>query len=66
MPLFITLDPVNDYHWVNHPTYSKASKNGDVGLDIPMQESVVIPGDAKSFKINLKFKASPNNGYMLF
>tara|TARA_B100001094_G_C17769082_1_gene594094 strand:+ start:157 stop:603 length:447 start_codon:yes stop_codon:yes gene_type:complete len=65
MPLFLAIDPENDHYWKNHPTYIKAAKNGDVGLDIPMQESVIIPPKARSFKINLKFKASPTHGYML-
>ena len=65
MPLFLSIDPENDHYWKTHPTYNKAVKNGDVGLDIPMQESVIIPSKARSFKINLKFKASPTHGYML-
>ena len=65
MPLFLSIDPENDHYWKTHPTYNKAAKNGDVGLDIPMQESVIIPSKARSFKINLKFKASPTHGYML-
>tara|TARA_B100000287_G_scaffold296272_1_gene279481 strand:- start:7172 stop:7615 length:444 start_codon:yes stop_codon:yes gene_type:complete len=63
--LFLTIDPSNDHYWKVHPTYNKASKNGDVGLDIPMQQSVIIPANARSFKINLDFKANPTHGYML-
>ena len=63
--LFLTIDPVNDHYWKTHPTYSKASKNGDVGLDIPMQSSIIIPANSQSFKINLQFKAEPSHGYML-
>tara|TARA_A100001015_G_C14763198_1_gene622275 strand:- start:366 stop:809 length:444 start_codon:yes stop_codon:yes gene_type:complete len=63
--LFITVDPYDDHYWKFHPTYNKAAKNGDVGLDIPMQDSIIIPANAKSFKINLKFKANPTHGYML-
>ena len=63
--LFLTIDPSNDHYWKVHPTYSKASKNGDVGLDIPMQQSVIVPAHARSFKINLDFKANPTHGYML-
>ena len=29
MPLFIKIDPENDHHWLNHPTYNKAKKNKD-------------------------------------
>jgi len=65
MPLFIKIDPANERHWVNHPTYNKAQRNKDVGLDIPMQSSMVIPANSKSFKINLQFKGNPTHGYML-
>ena len=63
--LFLTIDPSDDHYWKVHPTYNKASKNGDVGLDIPMQKSVIIPAHVRSFKINLDFKANPTHGYML-
>ena len=63
--LFLTIDPSNDHYWKVHPTYNKAGKNGDVGLDIPMQKSVIIPANVRSFKINLDFKANPTHGYML-
>jgi len=63
--MFITVDPELDYYWKNHPTYKKASKNSDVGLDIPMIRNVVIPGGAISFKIKLGFKGIPNHGYMI-
>tara|TARA_B100000085_G_C18221887_1_gene382097 strand:- start:89 stop:532 length:444 start_codon:yes stop_codon:yes gene_type:complete len=63
--LFLTVDPQNDHYWKSHPTYVKASRNGDVGLDIPMQESIIIPAKARSFKINLKFKTNATHGYML-
>tara|TARA_B100001996_G_scaffold323758_1_gene269045 strand:- start:82 stop:525 length:444 start_codon:yes stop_codon:yes gene_type:complete len=65
MPLQITIDPVNDIHWKKHPTYSKSKQNKDVGLDIPMQKSVLIPANTKSFKIDLEFKGKPSHGYML-
>ena len=65
MPLFIKLDPEESHHWENHPTYKNAINNGDVGLDIPMQRSILIPAGSKSFKIDLGFKASPTHGYML-
>lgn len=65
MPLFITVDPKEPYYWENHPTYKTALKNKDIGLDIPMQSSILIPKNSKSFKINLNFKAIPSMGYML-
>jgi len=65
MTLFITVNPENDYFWKNHPTYEKARRNEDVGLDIPMQNSEIVPAGAKSYKINLKFKGEQNKGYML-
>lgn len=65
MPLFINVDPKIDTHWITHPTYTKALKNGDVGLDIPMISPVLVPPNAISFKISLGFKGSPSHGYML-
>ena len=65
MTLFITVNPENDYFWKNHPTYEKARRNEDTGLDIPMQKSEIVPTGAKSHKINLKFKGEQNKGYML-
>ena len=65
MPLFINVDPDIDTHWRNHPTYQKAKKNEDVGLDIPNLVPIVVPANAISFKIDLGFKASPSHGYML-
>lgn len=63
--LFLIVDPLNDYYWRVHPTYNKACKNGDIGLDIPMQKSVIIPANSRSFKISLDFKVKPSHGYML-
>jgi dUTP pyrophosphatase len=65
MTLFITINPESDYFWKNHPTYDKARRNEDVGLDIPMQKSEIVPAGAKSHKINLKFKGEQNKGYTL-
>lgn len=65
MPLFINVDPKIDTHWRTHPTYTKALKNGDVGLDIPMISPILVPPNAISFKINLGFKGHPSHGYML-
>tara|TARA_B110001450_G_scaffold42652_1_gene38926 strand:+ start:40800 stop:41246 length:447 start_codon:yes stop_codon:yes gene_type:complete len=65
MTLFITVNPENDYFWKNHPTYAKAKRNDDVGLDIPMQCSEIVPKNSKSYKINLKFNGEQNKGYML-
>jgi deoxyuridine 5'-triphosphate nucleotidohydrolase len=64
-PLFVTIDPDNSSNWKNHPTYASAKKNEDVGLDIPMQSTIVVPGNVVSFKVNLQFKANPSHGYML-
>lgn len=63
--LFLTIDPSDDHYWKNHPTYKKAMTNSDVGLDIPMQKSILVPPNARSYKINLDFKACPTHGYML-
>lgn len=65
MTLFITINPENDYFWKNHPTYEKARRNEDTGLDIPMQKSEIVHAGAKSHKINLKFKGEQNKAYML-
>ena len=65
MPLFINIDPQDDHYWVNHPTYKKSQKNKDVGLDIPMQSSVVVPAGVTSFKVDLQFKGNQTHGYML-
>lgn len=65
MPLFIAVDPDFDTHWKNHPTYTKAKKNEDVGLDIPICNPVVVPANAISFKIDLGFKGKASHGYML-
>jgi dUTP pyrophosphatase len=51
--------------WENHPTYKKAKKNEDVGLDIPILNDVIIPAGAISFKIPLGIKTEPTHGYML-
>ena len=61
MPLFLKIDPEDSHYWENHPTYEKARRNQDVGLDIPMQKSVIIPASSKSFKINLNIKTNPKN-----
>lgn len=63
--MFINIDPENDTYWINHPTYQKAKKNEDSGLDIPMQNTVIVPAGIKSFKVNLNFKAEPTHAFML-
>jgi dUTP pyrophosphatase len=63
--MFIIIDPELDHIWRKHPTYTKAKKNEDVGLDIPMSKPVIVPPNAISFKIDLGFKTRPTNGYML-
>jgi deoxyuridine 5'-triphosphate nucleotidohydrolase len=65
MRFFITVQPMNDYYWTNHPTYEKARKNDDAGLDVPTQTSIIVPANAKSFKINLNYKGKQNHAYML-
>ena len=65
MKLFITVNPQNDYHWRNHPTYHQARRNGDSGLDIPMQSSILVPANSRSFKINLQYNGNQTRPYML-
>lgn len=55
----------NSSVWENHPTYKNAQKNQDVGLDIPVLETFIIPKHSKSFKIPLGIKTEPSHGYML-
>jgi len=65
MKFFITIQAENNHYWINHPTYVKAKKNEDTGLDIPMQSSILIPSGVKSFKVNLSYKGKQTHGYML-
>ena len=65
MHLSIQVNPDNQSVWSNHPTYENAKKNEDSGLDIPMSFPVVVPGDSKSFTVDLGYKAEQNVGYML-
>jgi dUTP pyrophosphatase len=65
MKFFITIQAADTHYWLNHPTYAKAKKNEDSGLDIPMQSSILIPPGVKSFKVNLNYKGNQNHGYML-
>lgn len=51
--------------WENHPTYKKAKKNEDVGLDIPMLNDMTVPASITSFRIPLGIKTEPTHGYML-
>ena len=65
MKFFIVINPQNDYHWIHHPTYLQSKKNEDTGLDIPMQSSILVPGNSVSFKINLQFNGNQTKSYML-
>lgn len=64
-PLFIYIDAKNPSSWKNHPTYKNAKINEDVGLDVPMQSTVIVPPDCLSFKVDLEFVGEPNHGYLL-
>lgn len=55
----------NKQNWINHPTYFKARQNQDVGLDIPMSETITVPAKSKAFTVDLGYKAEQNHGYML-
>jgi len=63
--LELRIDAVNESVWVKHPTYDNAEKNEDVGLDIPMSSTVIVPGFSTAYTVNLGFKAEQNVGYML-
>lgn len=64
-PLVLKINADNEDYWKNHPTFLKAQKNQDTGLDIPMVNSVLVPANCKSFTVDLGFKAEQNQGYML-
>ena len=64
-PLSLKIIADNYEMWDSHPTYSKAKKNEDTGLDIPMLNSVTVPAKSKAFTVDLGFKAEQNQGYML-
>ena len=65
MNLSIKIKGDNERVWINHPTYENAKKNEDSGLDIPMSFPVIVPGDSKSFTVDLGFKAEQNVVWML-
>ena len=63
----LNLDIISDnkYVWDNHPTYTQAEINGDVGLDIPMPKTIIVPSKSEAYTVDLGFKAEVNHGYML-
>ena len=63
--LELRIDAVNESVWVNHPTYENAKKNEDVGLDIPMSETVIVPAFSLAHTVKLGIKAEQTHGYML-
>ena len=65
MSLFINIEADNTEYWTNHPTYKNAQKNDDVGLDIPLYNSITVPPHSRSFKIDLGIRTDPTHGYML-
>lgn len=65
MSLFINIEADNTEYWTNHPTYKNAQKNDDVGLDIPLCNSISVPPQSRSFKIDLGIRTDPSHGYML-
>ena len=65
MMLSLKIVPDNHTMWNEHPTYKTAKKNKDVGLDIPLANTQVVPKNSKAFTVDLGFKAQPSHGYML-
>ena len=65
MRLNLKIIPDDAYTWFKHPTFSNAEINEDVGLDIPLENTYIIPANARAFSIDLGFKAQPTHGYML-
>lgn len=63
--LTLKIKPNTSDYWRNHPTYQNAVDNEDCGLDIPMQNSVLVPANSNAFTVNLEFKAEQNHAYML-
>ena len=63
--LHLHIVPDDDTLWTVHPTYTNAVKNEDVGLDIPIACTVVVPANARSFKVDLGFKCNASHGWML-
>ena len=55
----------NIFVWDKHPTYSNALINEDVGLDIPMSDTIIVPKKTKAFTVDLGFKCESNHGWML-
>lgn len=56
---------VDNIYWDKHPTYVKAKKNEDVGLDLPQPDDIIISKNSTSNKIRLGIKTKPSHGYML-
>ena len=65
MTLTLNIVPDIPYNWINHPTYYNACANHDVGLDIPMNSDITVPGNTRAFKVDMGFKANQTHGYML-
>ena len=65
MSIFINIKADNTDYWTEHPTYKTAMKNDDVGLDIPLCNSICVPPNITSFKIDLGICTDPSHGYML-
>ena len=67
MVLTLKIIPDTDQYWrhVVHPTYNKALKNEDSGLDIPMQSTVIVPAKSKAYTVDLGISTEPTHGYML-
>ena len=63
--LHLDILPDDETLWIKHPTYSNAATNDDVGLDIPMSTTSIVPANARSFTIDLGFKCNANHGWML-
>ena len=63
--LHLNIVPDDNDLWTNHPTYTNAKINQDVGLDIPMPTTIIVPADARSFAIDLGFKCDASHGWIL-
>ena len=55
----------NREHWEKHPTYDKALRQENCGLDIPMPCSVIVPPRAKAYSVSLGISTEPSHAYML-
>ena len=65
LKLNILPDSLDKWYPISHPTYLKAVRNEDCGLDIPMLFTVIVPAKSKAYTVDLGIKTEPTHAYML-